>query len=71
MKIKVKIKYLITFTSEAVNNQNCKTDGKLTYDGKLYKEVKNEIKFDLPLTYAEGITLLCSLISLQAGVSSI
>jgi hypothetical protein len=33
--------------------------------------VKNELKFNIPLTYPEGITLSCSLTSLQAGASSI
>jgi hypothetical protein len=60
-----------TFTSEAVKEQNCKTDGKLTIDGKLSKEVKNELSFNIPLTYPEGITLSCSLTSLKAGASSI
>jgi len=60
-----------TFKSKAVKEENCKTEGKLTIEGKLSKGVKNELKFDLPLTYPEGITLSCSLISLQAGDSSI
>ena len=60
-----------TFKSQAVKEEKCKTEGKLTIEGKLSKEVKNELKFDLPLTYPEGITLSCSLSSLQAGDSSI
>ena len=60
-----------TFKSMSVKEENCKTDGKLIIDGKLSKDVKNELKFDLPLTYPEGITLSCSLSSLKAGDSSI
>ena len=33
--------------------------------------MKNELKFNIPLTYPEGITLSCSFTSLQAGDSSI
>ena len=60
-----------TFKPQAVKEENCKTEGKLTIEGKLSKEMKNELKFNIPLTYPEGITLSCSFTSLQAGDSSI
>jgi len=68
---KVQDKIPSTFKSQAVKEENWKTEGKLIIEGKLSKEEKNELKFALPLTYPEGITLSCSLTSLQAGDSSI
>ena len=50
------------FKSQAVKEENYKIEGKLAIERKLSKEIKNELKFELPLTYPEGITLYCSLI---------
>ena len=49
---------------------NCE-NGKLIIEGTLNKAVNNKLKFDLPLTYPEGVSMLCSLTSFEAGPSSI
>jgi hypothetical protein len=49
---------------------NC-DHGKLIIEGTLNKAVNNKLKFDLPLTYPEGVSMLCSLTSFEAGPSSI
>ena len=48
---------------------NCE-NGKLIIEGMLNKAVNNKLKFEFPLTYPEGVSMLCSLTSFEAGPSS-
>ena len=58
-----------SFISQNIKD-NCE-HGKLIIEGTLNKPVKNKLKFDLPLAYPEGVSMLCSLTSFEAGPSSI
>ena len=58
-----------TFTSQTIKKNLI--DDKLIIEGTLNKDVNNKLKFDLPLTYPIGVSMLCSLTSFEAGPSSI
>ena len=60
-----------TFTTTGTKEESCKTDGKFIITGALNKEVGNDVKFIIPLTYPEGISVSCSLDKKEKGDSQI
>ena len=60
-----------TFTSTVTKEESCKTEGKFIIIGTLNKEVGNDVKFTIPLTYPEGISVSCSLDKKEKGNSQI
>jgi len=67
---KSKIGYKIpTFTVFDIKENN--SYGELIIEGILNEAVSNKLKFNLRLTYPEGVSMLCSFTSFEAGHSSI
>ena len=66
---KVEYRLPSTFTSQNIKENN--VSGELIIEGKLNKDVKNRLKFNLRLTYPDEVSMLCSLTSFAAGPSSI
>ena len=67
---KSKIGYKIpTFTTRNIKENNAHDE--LIIEGTLNEDVKNKLKFNLRLTYPEATSMLCSLLSFEAGHSSI
>mgnify|MGYP006873003530 CR=1 FL=1 len=58
-----------TFTSD--NIKESKVVGEIIIEGTINKVVQNRLRFFLHLTYPEGVSMLCSLTSFEAGPSSI
>ena len=54
-------KIIPTFTFESVKHDSCETDGVFTITGTLSEKLDQAIKFNLPLTYPEGIISSCEL----------
>ena len=50
-----------TFTYKSINQDSCNKNGTFTIIGELSQSITDQIKFTLPLTYPEGITLSCVL----------
>ena len=48
-----------SFTYESINSDSCMSTGVFTLSGKFSEALKDSIKFNLPLTYPDLITLLC------------
>lgn len=58
---KVQDKIPSTPKSQAVKEENWKTEGKLAIEGKLSKEAKNELKFVFPLLILKELLYLALL----------
>jgi hypothetical protein len=56
-----KAKVPALFTSESINSDKCKTDGTISIKGSLSKELENDLKFTVPLSYPSGVELSCTL----------
>ena len=56
-----KVKIPALFNSESINSDKCKAEGTFTIQGSLSKELENDLKFKVPLSYPSGIELSCSL----------
>ena len=54
-------KIIPSFTSESIEYDSCETTGIFTITGTLSAKLDKSIKFNLPLTYPEGITSSCEL----------
>jgi len=52
-------KKIPTFDFESIKHDSCKTTGLFTITGTLSSKLDQLIKFKVPLTYPEGITLSC------------
>jgi len=57
------------FTSESINSDKCKTDGTISIQGSLSKELENDLKFKVPLSYPSGVELTCSLAKGEKEIS--
>jgi len=57
------------FNSESINSDKCKTDGTFSIQGSLSKELQNDLKFKVPLSYPSGIELTCSLAKGEKEIS--
>ena len=60
-----------TFATKNINEDTCGSNGKFLIEGTLSKEIKNELKFNVPLTYPDGITADCQLLKKEQGESQI
>ena len=60
-----------TFTPSTIITESCKSDGKFSIKGTLSKDIKNELSFNIPFTFPEGITATCNLESFKKGDNTI
>ena len=58
-------KVIPTFTPESINHSSCQSTGILTISGNFTQKLSQLNKFNIPLTYPEGIALSCELNSEQ------
>ena len=55
------------FIPTDIRGEWCRTEGKFIIIGILNKDVSNDVKFTIPLTYPEGISVSCSLDKKERG----
>lgn len=59
------------FISQMIEEDSCASNGKFLIKGKLSKKIKNDLKFNLPVTYPESCSLVCEVANKEAGESQI
>ena len=59
------------FNSKMIEEDTCGNNGKFLIKGILSKNLKNDLKFNLPVTYPEGCSLVCEVTNKEAGESQI
>ena len=57
------------FTSKSINSDKCKTDGTISIQGSLSKELEKDLNFKVPLSYPSGIELSCTLAKGEKEIS--
>ena len=60
-----------TFSTSNIKEDSCKSTGKFLIEGTLSKEITNELRFTIPLTYPDGISADCYLLTKEKGQSQI
>ena len=60
-----------TFSPKNVIFNNCGSKGKFIIEGTLSKELTSESKFTIPLTYPDGVSIICNVNNREEGSSQI
>ena len=60
-----------TFATSNIKEDSCKSSGKFLIEGTLSKEITSDLRFSIPLTYPDGISADCNLLTKEKGESQI
>ena len=60
-----------TFSTSNIKEDSWKSNGKSLIQGTLYKEITNELRFNIPLSYPDGISADCYLLTKEKRESQI
>ena len=60
-----------TFSVTNIKEDTCGSNGKFLIEGSLSKEIADDLSFNIPLTFPDGITTSCTLLNKTAGTSQI
>ena len=59
------------FISKTIKEDSCRTNGKFLIEGKINKNIQDELQFTIPVAYPNTISLDCKLVGKEVGDANI